>query len=195
MPIGLWTHYDRLPKSYISPQDQDLFNFGSEKSHIGITLACRRGYSGAHQDASVLMRARITTPTSYNTAQASEQWLMLCRWADVTLRWLSYTPVHTDSPQDVSSLPSEQSMSPSHCHTFGIHRPFPHWYWDCSHSVWEPVRKEAASMASAHYSQSCNNLMFMESSKFSPISSCVHKKTSCIDRGVQYWWEYIFWEC
>lgn len=41
-------------------------------------------------------------------------------------------------PQEPSSLPSVQSSSPSHCHTDGMQRPFPHWNWLASHSVLVP---------------------------------------------------------
>lgn len=46
------------------------------------------------------------------------------------------------SPQEFSSLPSVQSSSPSHCHTEGMQRPFPHWNWLASHSVFVPAERK-----------------------------------------------------
>lgn len=51
------------------------------------------------------------------------------------------TAVFISSPHEFSSLPSVQSSSPSHCHTDGMQRPFPHWNWLVSHSVLAPTEE------------------------------------------------------
>lgn len=43
------------------------------------------------------------------------------------------------SPQEFSSLPSVQSSSPSHSQTDRMQRPFAHWNWLASHSVFVPT--------------------------------------------------------
>lgn len=66
---------------------------------------------------------------------------ILYRWWWVCIRVCLHMFIFL--PQELSSLPSAQSSSPSHCQTDGMQRPFPHWNWLASHSVLVPAKRHA----------------------------------------------------
>ena len=75
-----------------------------------------------------------TQPTAANASEVTALWrftnmlIIIIIIIIIIIRWsVTQCDTQSDRPQSRSSVLSLQSSSPSHCHIFTTHLPFPHW--------------------------------------------------------------------